>query len=153
MSFTKAPTFEASKSFINFDSVYDATFSVIIIISAVAVLFFWIKMLFHKKLEYFSQEYWESRYAQYPKNMDWYCKFDKICNDFKIDEILNNLYSKKNKSKILELGCGNSSLAFDLKNLGYKNITSIDFSKIIINQMSEKYSDSGINCKLKKYNL
>ena len=148
MSFNQAPTFEASKSFINFDSVYDATFSVIIIISAVAVLFFLIRMLFPKKSEYFSQDYWENRYALYPKNMDWYCKFDKICSDFKIDEILNHLYPKKNKTKILELGCGNSSLAFDLKNLGYKNITSIDFSRIIINQMKEKYFDSGINCKL-----
>jgi 2-polyprenyl-3-methyl-5-hydroxy-6-metoxy-1,4-benzoquinol methylase len=146
----KAPAWvedDHEKSFINFTTPYDTSVSIIIITTGLAILIFIFRKLFKKKSEYHSQEYWESRYSLFPKNMDWYCNFEKICTDFKIDEILETFYPKKNKVKILELGCGNSSLAFDLHNIGYKNITSIDFSSLIINQMKEKFKTTSINCK------
>ena len=144
----QAPIYEKFRSFINFDSVYDSTFSTIFLITIFAVLIFFIRKLFPRKSEYHSQEYWENRYALFSKNMDWYCNFEKIKTDFKLNEILDKYYPKKNKTKILELGCGNSSLAFDFYNYGYKNITSIDFSTVIINQMKEKYFTTSLNCKL-----
>ena len=76
--------------------------------------------------------------------MDWYISFPQICHDFKIDKIIPS-----KKSKILELGCGNSNLSADLNENGYENITSLDFSHIIIKRMKEKYFDKNINCKIK----
>jgi len=37
------------------------------------------------------------------------------------------------------VGCGNSTLSIDMYNNGYKNITNIDISGVVINQMEEKY--------------
>ena len=42
---------------------------------------------------------------------------------------------------ILILGCGNSSLSADLKEEGFSNITSLDFSPIVIEHMQEKHPD------------
>ena len=80
--------------------------------------------------------------------MDWYSDFDKLNHDFKIQTLLDTRFSKmkKNKIRILELGCGNSTLAHDLTKLGYKNITSLDFSSVVINRMKEKYYKDNINC-------
>ena len=38
-------------------------------------------------------------------------------------------------SKILIIGCGNSSLSSDLYDLGFENITSIDYSSVVIENM------------------
>ena len=145
----KAPHYETQRSFLNFETTYDATFSTIVIIIAVTVLLYILrKLLVPRKSEYHSQEYWESRYSLFSKQMDWYCPFEKIANDFNICELLDAYYEKKNKTRILELGCGNSSMAFDMHNLGYRKITSIDFSSIIVKQMKEKHKGTSINCKL-----
>jgi 2-polyprenyl-3-methyl-5-hydroxy-6-metoxy-1,4-benzoquinol methylase len=145
----KAPVWveDQEESFINFKNPYNTTVSIIIITTGLAILIFIFRKISKKKYEYHSQEYWESRYSIFPKNMDWYCNFQKICTDFKIDEILETFYPNKNKAKILELGCGNSSLSYDLHYLGYRNISAIDFSSLIINQMKEKHKTTSINCK------
>ena len=41
--------------------------------------------------------------------------------------------------KILMVGCGNSKLSESLYDVGYKDITNIDFSPICIEQMQNKY--------------
>jgi 2-polyprenyl-3-methyl-5-hydroxy-6-metoxy-1,4-benzoquinol methylase len=136
-----------SKSLISFETIYDSAFSFILIILIVALLIYLIrKVLIPKKSEFYSQEYWESRYSIFSKKMDWYCEFDKLSNDFKISDLLDSLYPKKNKTKVLELGCGNSSLAYDLLNLGFRKITSIDFSSVVIKSMKEKYKGSVLEC-------
>jgi 2-polyprenyl-3-methyl-5-hydroxy-6-metoxy-1,4-benzoquinol methylase len=78
--------------------------------------------------------------------MDWYSDFKKLCNDFNIDNIINKNSPNKKKIKVLELGCGNSTLAHDLCELGYKNISSIDFSHVVIERMKKKYAEDNINC-------
>ena len=40
--------------------------------------------------------------------------------------------------KILMLGCGNADLSTDMYDNGYKNITNVDFSKVVIEQMINK---------------
>lgn len=40
--------------------------------------------------------------------------------------------------KILMLGCGNADLSADMYDNGYKNITNVDFSKVVIEQMINK---------------
>lgn len=37
------------------------------------------------------------------------------------------------------LGCGNSALAFDLYNDGFKNIINIDYSPVVISNMKRRY--------------
>ena len=36
------------------------------------------------------------------------------------------------------LGCGNADLSADMYDNGYKNITNVDFSKVVIEQMAKK---------------
>ncbi len=43
--------------------------------------------------------------------------------------------------EILIPGCGSSSLGAQLYKEGYTNITNIDSSKVVINQMSDRYQD------------
>lgn len=118
----------------------------IIIIAFIYFILFLLKKLFKLGLEYHSKDYWQRRYTIHSKAMDWYCPFDKIYKDFKIKDFLDSNYSNKNRTKILELGCGNSSLAYEFYNLGYKNITSIDFSSVVINYMKQTYFNTNINC-------
>jgi SAM-dependent methyltransferase len=126
----------------SFLSSYSSTTYIIISIAIAAILFFLISQLFKGKPDYHSKDYWDSRYSYYKKRMDWYIEYKQMCTDFKIHEIINN----KN-SKILELGCGNSDLASDLYDDGYRNVTSIDFSDVVIKKMKEKHYDKNINCK------
>lgn len=41
--------------------------------------------------------------------------------------------------KILVVGCGNSQFSYGLYSDGFRNITNIDYSEIVIKNMSEKY--------------
>ncbi|ESZ92329.1 hypothetical protein SBOR_7278 [Sclerotinia borealis F-4128] len=43
-------------------------------------------------------------------------------------------------ARVLHLGCGNSTLTHDLHTIGYENQISVDFSEVVIQRMSEKYS-------------
>lgn len=121
------------------------TIIMIILISFMVYIF---KLLFIKrKINYHSNEFWESRYSLYEKEMDWYINYKKICEDFKLDFFLNELLPLGKKSKILELGCGNSTLASDLYDNGYKNISALDFSITVIEKMKAKYTNKSIKCK------
>ena len=42
--------------------------------------------------------------------------------------------------KILMFGCGNADLSADMYDHGYKNITNVDFSKVVIEQMVKRNS-------------
>ncbi len=79
-----------------------------------------------------------------------------------LEEIFRHLpdYSEtedewKSKVKILNLGCGNSILAEEMYDRGFKNIYNIDISPIVIESMAKR---NGINrpelkCKKVEYNL
>jgi hypothetical protein len=145
---TKAPVYEKSYELFSYSSPYDSVISTLLIITIIAVLFFIISQLLKNKPKYFSQEYWESRYSVFSKEMDWYCDFKKLCNDFNIGKIILEKYPNLKKTKFLELGCGNSTLAHDLYVAGFKNITSIDFSHVVIDKMKKKYVDDDVKCKI-----
>jgi 2-polyprenyl-3-methyl-5-hydroxy-6-metoxy-1,4-benzoquinol methylase len=50
------------------------------------------------------------------------------------------LLERKDKP-VLILGCGNSTLSYDLHLLGFTDITSIDYSTTVIDKMKEKYNN------------
>ncbi|KAI9282622.1 S-adenosyl-L-methionine-dependent methyltransferase [Sporodiniella umbellata] len=85
---------------------------------------------------YKTQEYWEERYQKEDTEttFDWF----KTYADLK--PLLNEAIPNK-QAKILMLGCGNSTLGEDMYLDGYKNITNIDYSKTVIENMKTRCSD------------
>eukprot|EP00004_Rigifila_ramosa_P012560 TRINITY_DN2722_c0_g1_i1.p1 TRINITY_DN2722_c0_g1~~TRINITY_DN2722_c0_g1_i1.p1 ORF type:complete len:220 (-),score=42.72 TRINITY_DN2722_c0_g1_i1:155-763(-) len=83
--------------------------------------------------QYGKKDYWEDRYAKDSESFDWFQKF----------EGLKAALSKhiKDSDKVLNVGCGNSTLSEELYDAGVsKNITNIDVSTTVIKQMSEKHA-------------
>ena len=85
--------------------------------------------------EYGSASYWDERYSsRNTESFDWYINYDNM------REQLLPFLSKDASFEVLIPGCGNSCLAEDLHADGFKNITCIDNSKVVIQQMAERYN-------------
>ncbi|KAL1423654.1 hypothetical protein MTO96_021028 [Rhipicephalus appendiculatus] len=86
--------------------------------------------------EFASEKYWNEFFHKRGKAaFEWYGEFWQHAETiFK--------YLKESTDKILIVGCGNSTLSADLYDSGYKNITSIDISDVVIRQMNDKYVSS-----------
>ncbi|GJQ08714.1 hypothetical protein GpartN1_g1552.t1 [Galdieria partita] len=84
-----------------------------------------------KVAEYKTREYWDSRF-QTESSYEWLCSFDDFAAD--ICSFIEPDFA------ILVLGCGSSSLPYDLYQKGYHNVTSIDFSKVAIDNMKRRYA-------------
>ncbi|RCH78583.1 hypothetical protein CU098_006963, partial [Rhizopus stolonifer] len=85
---------------------------------------------------YKTQEYWEERYQKEDTSttFDWFKTYAEL------KPLLNEAIPNK-EAKILMLGCGNSTLGEDMYLDGYKNITNIDYSKTVIENMKLRCSD------------
>ncbi|XP_076661380.1 eEF1A lysine and N-terminal methyltransferase homolog isoform X1 [Halictus rubicundus] len=85
--------------------------------------------LLPKTHEEFSQvEYWNTFFKKRgKKSFEWYGEYPELCS------IL--LKFIKIKDNVLIVGCGNSTLSMCLYDAGYRNITNIDISHIVIKQM------------------
>ena len=94
--------------------------------------------------DYGSVSYWDARYRTLATQgatsssssgstdcYDWYLSFEDL-KPF----LLPHLRSKH--MEILYPGCGNSSLGYDLYNLGYHNVSNVDFSSAVIEQMCKR---------------
>lgn len=66
-----------------------------------------------------------------PEPFDWYQRYHGL------KEIIAKLV--KSDDKILNIGAGNSRLSEDMYEDGMKNITNVDFSKVCIKAMNDKY--------------
>ena len=93
---------------------------------------------------YGEKEYWEGRY----KNLGVECSYDYIVSF----DLLFNVISELNisqESKILVVGCGNSTFSDELYDYGFENIHNIDFSNFLILNMKEKnkHKRPKMNCK------
>ncbi|XP_034948579.1 eEF1A lysine and N-terminal methyltransferase homolog [Chelonus insularis] len=88
--------------------------------------------LLPKSNEEFSKEqYWNKFFKKRDKKaFEWYGEYPELC------ELLSKYI--KFKDDILMVGCGNSTLSMDLYDVGYKSITNIDISQVVIDQMKEK---------------
>jgi len=83
--------------------------------------------------DYGKADYWDERYSVNSDGdtFDWYQRWSG----------LKSFLEPKLKldSSILMVGCGNSTLSIDMYNNNYKNITNIDISGVVINQMLTRY--------------
>ena len=85
--------------------------------------------------DFSSVEYWESRYASDPKGAyDWLLPYSSLRS------ILLPRIQNRHDAEILMLGCGNSRLSEELYKEGFRNVTNMDFSPIVVDQMSMRYS-------------
>jgi len=86
--------------------------------------------------EFHQKEYWDSFFKKRGKKaFEWYGEYHELCG------ILHK-YTRA-VDNILQVGCGNSSLASDLYDVGYRNIRSIDISDLVISQMSQQNKHRG----------
>ncbi|KAG8222812.1 hypothetical protein J437_LFUL005018 [Ladona fulva] len=76
--------------------------------------------------------YWNERYA-IEETYDWFKSYDSFKHLIKENVSLED--------NILMLGCGNSNLSEQMYGDGYHNIVNIDYSDIVIGNMSKKYAD------------
>ncbi|GJD08777.1 Endothelin-converting enzyme 2 [Galdieria sulphuraria] len=81
--------------------------------------------------DYKTQTYWNSRF-QTEDSYEWMGSFDAFAAD--LCSLLEPEFS------ILVLGCGSSSLSYDLYQRGYHKVTSIDFSDVAIDNMKRRYA-------------
>lgn len=80
---------------------------------------------------YSKKEFWNDRFQNTSGNFDWYAEWDQLKQFYKplITEA----------SKILMVGCGNSKMSNQMFNEGYKEITNIDISDVVIEKMKAEY--------------
>ena len=84
--------------------------------------------------------YWEKRYQKEKgKTFEWLHGFDNI----KL-ELLASLQKSVNP-KILNIGCGNSTMTEELYDLGYHDITNIDISETCIASMVQRNKEKRPN--------
>jgi ubiquinone/menaquinone biosynthesis C-methylase UbiE len=87
--------------------------------------------------DYGNPSYWDERYAANPNaQFDWYQPYVTL------KEYLIPLLSVHPDFEILVAGCGNSGISKSLYDDGYKNITSVDLSTVVIKQMVARYATS-----------
>jgi len=66
-------------------------------------------------------------------SFDWFKPYSDISH------IVHELIPDKS-AQILVLGCGNSRLSEDMYDDGYKSITNVDYSSVVIDQMQRRHS-------------
>jgi 2-polyprenyl-3-methyl-5-hydroxy-6-metoxy-1,4-benzoquinol methylase len=92
---------------------------------------------------YGDPKYWEDRYKnQTGKTFDWLEDYDTL------KSIILELNIEKEKSKVLNIGCGNAEMSEDMYRDGFKNIYNIDISETVIEQMRERNKSNSMKCKL-----
>ncbi|KAH6916050.1 S-adenosyl-L-methionine-dependent methyltransferase [Coprinopsis sp. MPI-PUGE-AT-0042] len=92
------------------------------------------KVLPSKNEEYGTKAYWNQRYAQEEEegNFDWFRTYKDLA------DIIHELVPNKS-SRVLMLGCGNSTLGEDMYDDGYKSIVNTDYSDILIDQTKKRH--------------
>lgn len=81
---------------------------------------------------YYELEYWNQRYEKDPADFEWYVSFERLAKP--LESILTQVHD------VLHIGCGSSTLGYDILQYGVSSVTNVDFSPIIIQRMIDKYS-------------
>ena len=75
-------------------------------------------------------DYWDARFST-EAHYEWLCSYDHVAAYFARDFPLR----AHAHARILVLGCGNSPFSRELADAGYLDITSCDFSRVVIDRM------------------
>jgi SAM-dependent methyltransferase len=86
-------------------------------------------------IDYGSSSYWDERYSADEACYDWYQDYNGL------KEYLVPFLPAGAEREILIPGCGNSMLGPELYNQGHVNITNVDISAVVVNQMTDLHSD------------
>ncbi|KAF9531682.1 S-adenosyl-L-methionine-dependent methyltransferase [Crepidotus variabilis] len=86
------------------------------------------------KNEYYGTKAYWKRYSEegLEESFDWFKSYSELAG------LIHELIPDKS-SKILMLGCGNSRLSEDMWEDGYRNITNVDYSNVVIEQMKQRH--------------
>lgn len=85
--------------------------------------------------QFSEQSYWEQRYSDdTEQDFDWFRSYADLAELFR--EVIPST-----SSRILMLGCGNSTLSPSMHADGYKDIINIDYSSVCIDKMRTRYPD------------
>ncbi|KAI9313790.1 S-adenosyl-L-methionine-dependent methyltransferase [Dichotomocladium elegans] len=82
-----------------------------------------------KAVPFHSQDYWQSRFEN-EQHFEWLTSWPTL-------EPLITPYLAVDEP-ILHIGCGNSTLAFDLADRGYSRVINVDYAANVISQMEEQ---------------
>lgn len=77
--------------------------------------------------------FWDEYYSRSDHSYDWYQPYPSF------RKMITRI--AQSNSKILIPGCGNSLMMEDMINDGFSDVTGLDISRVVIDQMKEKYSD------------
>eukprot|EP00126_Sphaerothecum_destruens_P005586 Sdes_comp18905_c0_seq1m9354 len=104
------------------------------------------------------QSYWDEIYSSRRKKeskepfFDWFAQYEKSPQgsfNKLIQQTLNQIsQNQTNTCRILDLGCGTSSLTFRLFTQGYSHVTGIDFSAEAVSSLYSTAIQNGLNCQL-----
>ena len=81
---------------------------------------------------YGSVEYWDARYQNEQEPFDWYQSWDQL------QPVFAPLFN--GSETVLNIGCGNSTMSYEMSKTTFKKVVSIDISSTVIQQMKERYA-------------
>jgi hypothetical protein len=87
----------------------------------------------HSNTDYDKKEYWDDRFTKEDVR-NWLVTYDDVR-----DQLAPFLRAE---SKILIVGCGNSTFSEELYDAGFRNVWNLDFSQVVIDAMTQKYAES-----------
>ena len=92
----------------------------------------------HAMPDYGNPSYWDERYAARgpTEQFDWYQDFSRLK-----DLIVSNANNDVKNCEVLLPGCGNSPFPGHLYDHGFKNLTCIDVSTVVVQQQTERYKN------------
>ncbi|KAK8806140.1 hypothetical protein WA171_007225, partial [Blastocystis sp. BT1] len=90
--------------------------------------------MMEEEKRYVDKTYWDNRYASKMESFEWVIGYESL-KAFDIDRFI------KKDDSILFPGCGNSLITRDMYEDGYHNLTAIDISDVVIQQMKERDKD------------
>ena len=77
---------------------------------------------------YGKREYWQQRYAANSAPLEWFVSLADVLHDVPtLAQLLSNRAGKR--ARVLELGCGTSSLAAELWDLGFRDVVAVDYDE------------------------
>jgi len=83
--------------------------------------------------DFAQREYWEERFKE-EEEYDWLCEYAAL-----EPHLMHHLKGRPN-TRILVIGCGNSTFSASLYDAGFHNITNIDFAPSVIERMTREHS-------------